>query len=247
MKKAFWNKIKEMAEEITDRILCIIYPPRCLGCGELIPYGKDNLCKKCRTELENERDEGCLGCGKPFYKCRCKPDYLSGKTLMTALPYKSENSVCRELILHCKRYKRRAVFIELASHMAEVMYKNGIGDEYFLTFSPRAGVKGLGHDQAKEICRELSKITGNPMITTLKCKDTHKEQKTLRLSKRRQNAFERYRVPKGYVKRIKNRPFIMIDDVVTSGATIDRCASLLYENGATDVICFCAARTVGYL
>ena len=247
MEKGFLDRIRKLKNKAFELILGILYPPTCIACGELIPINGEVLCADCRRELEREKDEGCLGCGKPFYACRCKPEYLSGLTLLTALPYKSENSVARELILYSKRRRHRGVFRELARHMALVMDKNGIGREYVLTYSPRAGVRGLGHDQAKEICRELSRLTGNPMVTTLKCRDTHKEQKTLKLNKRRQNAYERYRVPRRYAKRIAGKPFIMVDDVVTSGATAERGAKLLLESGGSEVICFCAARTVGYI
>lgn len=247
MKGRFLDRIIKAVSFVRELFLSLIFPPRCMGCGELIPMGREHLCPDCRRELEKEKNEGCLGCGRPYHACRCRPKYLSGRVLLSALPYKSESSVSRELILLCKRKRNRAVFTELATHMAEVMNKNGIGREYFLTYSPRAGVNGLRHDQAKELARELSRMTGNPTVTTLRCRNTHKEQKSLKLNKRMGNAIARYRVPRRYVKRIAGRPFLMIDDVVTSGATAARCAQLLIDNGASEVICFCAARTVDFV
>lgn len=247
MKSRFLDKIIRTAASAYELVLSLIYPPRCMGCGELIPMGREHLCPDCRRELEREKDEGCLGCGRPYHACRCRPKYLSDRVLFSALPYKSESSVSRELILLCKRKRNRAVFTELATHMAEVLEKNGIGRDYYLTYSPRAGVNGLRHDQAKELAWELSRITGNPAVTTLRCRNTYKEQKSLKINKRIENAMARYRVPRRYVKRIAGRSFVMIDDVVTSGATADRCAQLLIDNGASDVICFCAARTVDFV
>ena len=66
----------------------------------------------------------------------------------------------------------------------------------------------------------------------------------MKMAMRRDNALKRFVIPKKKVPAVNSASFILIDDVVTSGATLNRCAELLYENGASEVICLGAARTV---
>ena len=97
----------------TSYILDLIFPKRCVSCGAHISFENDFLCRSCRNHLNSEISEGCLGCGKPYNKCRCKPSFLCDNTLITTMPYKSENSVCRELIIACKRIRNRDILNEL--------------------------------------------------------------------------------------------------------------------------------------
>ena len=233
--------------KIINMIFDLFFPKICAGCGEHISFSSDFLCKSCRRSFDEEINVGCLGCGKPYHECGCKPHFLSGKTLITTMPYKNENSVSRQLIISCKRKKNREIFDELSENMAKALMKNGIGENYAVTFTPRSpkAVEKCGFDQAEELAKRIAKKIGVPFLRTAECKDTNTEQKLLKMALRQDNAHKRFFVPKRRMQIINSSSFILVDDVVTSGATLNRCAELLYENGASNVICLGAARAIG--
>ncbi len=234
-------------KNIRNAILDLFFPKKCVGCGEHISFLPDFLCKSCRRSFDEEIGLGCLGCGKPYYACRCKSEFLSGNTLITTMPYKSENSVSRNLIIFCKRKVNREIFGELAENMANALKKNGITKNFAVTFTPRSpkAVAKYGFDQAEILARLIAKRTSLPFVRTVECKDTNKEQKFLKLKLRQDNAHKRFFIPKKKLPEINSASFILVDDVITSGATLNRCADLLYDSGAADVICLGASRTIG--
>lgn len=234
-------------KRLTDMFWDLLFPKRCVSCGEHISFKNDFLCPECRKLKNEEIDQGCPGCGKPYRDCRCKPNYLAGKTLITTMPYKSENSVCRDLIILCKRRKNRRVINELAEGMARALKRSGINGLYSVTFTPRSpkAVRKCGFDQAEELARQLAKKLSFPFVRTVECRDTNMEQKFLTHDMRQSNALKRFFIPKRRKATVDQASFILVDDVVTSGATLNRCADLLYESGASNVICIGAARAVG--
>jgi ComF family protein len=231
---------------ITDKLLSLIFPKKCIGCETNIGLSSDFLCKECRKNFDEEINQNCAGCGKPYFECRCKPEFLKGRTLISTMPYKNENSVCRNLIIFCKRKRNPRVLDELADNMANALKKNGIIGNYAITFAPRSprSVRKSGFDQAEELAKLVSKKMNMPFLKTAVCKDTDVEQKFLKMAMRRDNALKRFVIPKKNIPAVNSTSFIIIDDVVTSGATLNRCAELLCENGANEVICLGAARTV---
>lgn len=234
-------------KKIWSVLLDLFFLKKCVGCGEHISFLPDFLCHRCRSSFDEEIETGCFGCGKPYYACRCKPEFLSGKTLITTMPYKNENSVSRDLIISCKRKRNRKVFNELAENMADALRKNGITENFAVTFTPRSpkAVAKCGFDQAELLAKQIAKKTDMPFVRIIECRDTNEEQKFLKMKLRQDNAHKRFFIPKRRVSEVNSASFILVDDVVTSGATLNRCADLLYSSGANEVICLGASRTVG--
>ena len=70
-----------------------------------------------------------------------------------------------------------------------------------------------------------------------------REQKKLSEKGRGENAYKSYAIPEKYRDQLKGRRVILIDDIVTTGATAVSCAALCKLNGALSVSCFCVAKT----
>ena len=221
----------------------------CLYCGKPVKDRESFLCPICKDLLISEAAEGCLSCGKAFAQCRCKPTMLHGRTLIASMPYKSENSVFSQMILLSKKRKNAYVLNDIALRMASAIRENGIEDGWALTYVPRSpkAVNYIGHDQAKELAKRISSILKLPLVKTLYCKETNLEQKMLDISGRKVNAQKRFYIPKRKSKIIYGSSFILIDDVVTSGATANRCLELLHRYGADKTICVSGARSVKYI
>lgn len=228
-------------------LFSLLFTKRCVGCHTLIREGF--LCRTCYESYVKEITDGCQSCGKEFPLCRCQVKCLGSEKLMYALPYKGEDSVSRELILYSKKKKDERIIDELGRRLKGVLDVNGISSGYLLTYVPRATLARVetGVDQAKEMARVLSRETGLELSELLRCRRTRYQQKELSLSEREAHAKKRFCLKRGAEEKINGRRILLFDDVVTSGATLKRCAELLYNGGADEVICIAAARSVKYL
>jgi ComF family protein len=101
----------------------------------------------------------------------------------------------------------------------------------------RRKLRERGYNQAELIARGVSEISGTPVWSDLvRRKKYTKTQTTLTLNERRENmedAFESTIKRKG---EVKGKTILLIDDVVTTGATIIGCARVLHASGAQRVI-----------
>jgi ComF family protein len=92
-----------------------------------------------------------------------------------------------------------------------------------------------GYDQAELLARRVSELTGIPVTDGLeKIRDTATQSRIEHPSQRRANVLGAYRVREGAV--LSGKRVVLVDDVVTSGATLSECASCLRMAGAAQVV-----------
>ena len=98
-----------------------------------------------------------------------------------------------------------------------------------------------GYDHGREVARAFAKKLG---LSYMDCFDNsgEKEQKTLDRRERYANAKQSYSLKKNV--DVKNKNFIIIDDVLTTGSTISACLTLLKERGAKSVVAVCFAKDI---
>ena len=228
-----------------NRILNLIFPAKCVHCGRITQ--KDFLCPDCEREYEKEISDGCLSCGKRHEKCTCDSQYLNNEKLIYAIPYKSDG-VSRDMLLAIKLLNARAIVDHLTDKMAFALKSNGIGRDYIITYVPRSPTKirMTGVDQAKILAYSLAKKTGLDIEKLFLCAGGVKEQKSLEYVERDVFARARFSLILGAEKRIEGKKIVLVDDIITSGATVKVCSELLTDAGASDVVCLSAGRSVKY-
>ena len=100
-------------------------------------------------------------------------------------------------------------------------------------------LKKRGYNQAELLANAMAKHFSAPVISCLGKRDSHSQQHFLDKAKRRENVKGIYcftgKVP------VKEKRILLVDDIVTTGATLDECASVLYRHGAEAVVCAAAA------
>lgn len=114
-----------------------------------------------------------------------------------------------------------------------------------ITFPPRrhAAIRKDGFDQAKRLAEALSRTTGWPTCTLLtRTEQGRREQKRLNAEARAANAASAYALST-QVSRAKGKTVILIDDLYTTGATLQVCAALLLSAGANRVILATVGKT----
>ena len=229
-----------------ESIRTLLFPDACVNCGELLPRGDKGLCDKCLPLFRAEQTETCTICGYPQQDCQCYAGSVSQRHLGSyRLP------IMRRLVLSQKEQKLHHVAGFLGRELAVRLQREpGLlyADTTVITFVPRHPItkRKTGTDQAKEIASVLAKQLKLPLLPVLEHKKNLplKPQKEMTAAGRKRAAEQRYRFDR---KRFKNsdlfgKTVLLVDDIITTGATVSACAELLYRHGASLVVAVAPAR-----
>jgi len=229
---------------IKNRILEIIFPQICFGCGK----EKEYLCDDCKACLEISSYIYCL-CEKPVIlsdagKCRrCRDKKLDG--LYSALPY--QNKLVQKLIQNFKyepfiKDLSKSLSSLIIEHLQLLDNKPDLSS-FFLTPVPlhKKRLKWRGFNQAEEIAKELTNYLKIPLINDclIKIRETP-TQMELSGEERKENIKGVFLVKNKDL--IQNKKILLVDDVYTTGSTMEECARILKEAGAKEVVGMVVAR-----
>jgi ComF family protein len=240
------GKLKRMAfflREYFFRSGCAVCGASCMSLDEAW-YG---LCNECRRRLEQELEEtraleSCEYCGKPLISergrclnCRQKEDRAFDRAIVL-FPYSGKY---RKLLASYKFDKHIAIGNFFAELIIKTLKEKDIAPETGIVPVPaRPGkIRKSGWDQVEYLARLLEKGQSNgnvfPVSRCLK-RLKSKSQKELSRANRQTNL-------KGRIVPIKQIPktAIILDDVMTTGSTLDACAGALKEGGAKTVCGLC--------
>lgn len=238
---------KTNPKKILNAVMEALCPDACVGCGEPLGRAGDRVfCPACRKKYLNEISAPCPSCGKSYDLCECRPKNFLPDGYAYFLPYDKADGVTRKALLCCKNRRVKPLFTELAGMMLEAAKKRGYYDgTELVTYVPRSAAKAVkrGIDQAEELAREFCRQSGAEFAQLIRHAAYTAEQKLAGISDRSLNAQKSY-VPAVSPDRIAGRRIILIDDIVTTGATVNVCTELLRDAGAAEVICLSAARSI---
>lgn len=230
--------------EAKNLIFDTFFPKFCFVCKKEGEY----LCYDCLSSLEILESFFCL-CEKPKRmprpeKCKnCSKKSLNG--LYFAISYKK--GLIKELI-HKFKYEPYAKEISktLANIICFYFLKNekSFDKDYFVIVPVPLTLKKLkrrGFNQSEEIAKELSVLMQIPLVSNslLKTKET-KPQMEISGEARRENIKGAFAVKNK--EKISGKKILLLDDVYTTGSTMEECASILKDTGAKEVWGLAVAR-----
>ena len=218
--------------------LDLLFPPRCVGCGREGSF----LCPACVAGLPRAEAPRCSLCWQPLASgrgpcggCRQTPPVVDG--LRAA--FRLEGAV-REAVHALKYSQLSALAAPMAALMAPVLAQE-IPPADFLApvpLSPRRQ-RERGYNQAALLARELAKLCGPPVLTGLvRTRNTSPQARSADAQARHQNVADAFACRKS----ARGQHFILIDDVTTTGATLNACAGALKKAGASSVWALTFAR-----
>lgn len=243
------RQIKRMLNRGGSFLRDLLFPPRCVGCGELMaPFARERavFCPLCRTAWESAVAEA---------EGAAEAQSARGRVFLTFYRAGRFDGVPERLIFHVKHRGETRVFRFLAARLAPKVLKTAEeipardtareGCPLLFTYPPRrrSAVSKDGFDQAERLARALAEACGGEHATLLR--RTHRpgrEQKRLDAAERATNAAASYALS-GHAALAKGRTVVICDDLCTTGATLERCATLLAEAGASAVILCSIAAT----
>lgn len=221
-------------------ILFYLSVPKCVACGERLVRSDRALCKNCKTDYDNAIKRNCAHCAKPIYECSCTTEYLDAHYIhrhIKVFRYRPEADLpTNKLIYSLKKDNRDDVLDFLADELASsvAIAFPGTSDFVFTSVPRRRAAKvKYGIDHAALLSRRVSKKLGAKYQKTLISKSKN-EQK---LSKNREERMKNARFD--YVHKrvdLSGKTVVLIDDVVTTGASMSVAAALLKGAGAKRII-----------
>lgn len=234
--------------------LAWLLPPRCIGCDEpLSRRARSSLfCADCYQKFLRDIAYGCPSCRRRIVDCRCQTRYLNADRFFCFLPYDGgrEGNTVSRLILAGKQKHRAAVYDLLAQYLLQTASAQGLIEErdLLVSYIPRAlpNIRRTGIDPAEELTERFLRATGLSFLPLFDRRMIGEEQKGLPYRERLSNSTANYRLIPGVAHEIMGRRILLIDDVVTTGATAGACVTLLREAGASEVTVLAAAKCVYY-
>ena len=205
---------------ITDHLYRLLFPPKCILCGSLLADQETDLCHKCRNETIE------------FPQTNIKLPYLAG---WTALWY-YEGSV-RNSILRFKFHNARS-YGEVYGRLLAMKILQEHPDFDILTWIPISRFRRWrrGYDQVLLIAQSVGTQLGKPPVPTLKKLRNNPPQSGIRdASRRRANVLGVYQALEP--DQLVGKRIVLLDDIMTTGATAGECARVLLTAGAKEVFC----------
>ena len=218
-----------------------LFPSACLLCNKSlinafeIRYG---LCQHCLVLINPRQGLKCNVCGIPLiseiHTClACRSTKRSYDRLWVIFPYTGKY---RKLLSAYKFNKNIALADFFAEKILDVINDNPIlKDAVIVPVPPRPGkIKTLGWDQVEYLVKRLERISKDKKIC--RCLKRHKSkiQKQLTRKERMENLKGRI-----YSKGSTPQIALIIDDVITTGSTIEVCADVLKAAGTKEVYGLC--------
>lgn len=233
-------KIKDSLTGIFGKFTSLLYPKSitCVGCGaELIAETRYDFCSKCYAELPFVGDNKCKICGRDIVG---EGDYCDSCTRFDChfsvnrapLVY---DGLAKTLIKKLKFGNKRYIAAEFGKMMAD-LYISENYDADCISFVPMTSKdeKKRGYNQAELIANEVGKRLNIEVLPVLHKISSTATQKKLTAKERRENLKGAFAASD--CGRYKGKTVLVVDDVFTTGATMDECARVLKKSGAKKVL-----------
>ena len=202
-----------------ERLLQFLFPPKCILCRKLLTREETDLCRDCR---EHQPEYGA-------HKIK-----LSFLAQWTGLWYYKEN--VRASILRYKFGGRRSYAAAYGRLLAMKLMKDGWDDTDVLTWIPisRQRKRKRGYDQSELLANVAAEELGlEPIPTLRKIRNTKPQSVMGDAAHRRANILGAYEVIDPDL--VKGKRILLLDDIVTTGATASEAARMLLTAGAEEV------------
>lgn len=239
----FFCDVKEKTHWLAKRgcgfLVDSVYPRVCPLCGKVLSSNDGLSCSNCRLLIENLKSPLCFRCGKEIddveeefcFDCKKHPrSFISG---FPAMRYTDSVKKC----VGDFKYKNKREFAPFFAR--EIIRANGnrismVKPDVLIPVPVHKDkLKKRGYNQAEVLANELGKLLGVPVDNGVIVRGSktlpQKELKPIERENNLKNAF----IPSDKV--VKYRCALLVDDIYTTGATIEACTKVLHKKGINNV------------
>ncbi|MBN1862986.1 MAG: ComF family protein [Dehalococcoidales bacterium] len=229
------------AAKLKREALDLLFPEWCIGCGR----EGDFICPSCRKLLARLLPPLCPQCGRPQPEGNLCSNCLSWSAAIDGMraPFRFEGLI-RSAIHQLKYRNLRALSESLAGFLGDYLAANPLSATVLVPvpIHPRR-LRERGYNQSQLLAQELAKLTGMPLVADCLVRERPAlpQARTGTVAERRSNVAGAFACRD---RRLAGEAVLLIDDVATSGATLDACAAALKEAGASSVWGLTLAREI---
>lgn len=226
--------------------LNVLYPPYCVICGELLPTEdwKNGLCGRCGKSIPFLAGKRCKFCGRELQVGQVCHSCLEHRPIFERGIAAFDYEVVRDGIARFKFEGVKgdgAVFGKLMADFLLLYHRDWIEDFDFMTGVPLHShkKKERGFNQTEILCKCLSEKTGIPYAKEVLTRTKNTTPQSKLSAKERQTNLKNVFVSKD----CGNQRVLLVDDIFTTGATLNECSRALFRSGAKAVSVFCLSVT----
>ncbi len=211
-------------------LLFFFFPRRCLYCDRVV--NPDELCcRYCLPDVPYMQDPVCPRCGVSKSDCVCRGRRRQYDRCIAALRYEDG---AKRAVLALKRIDDAILIESMATEMVRALRRRTDAASFDLvTFVPmhKKEERAREYNQSKLLAKEIASQLGVPFAVTLsKIYDT-RSQKSLRQFERSGNLLGAF----DCIGDVRNKTILLVDDVITTGATLHECSKMLKIGQAKSV------------
>ena len=230
--------VQRRSVDLSAAVIDGVFPPRCAGCDRRGRW----LCPDCEAAWEPFASPWCVRCGVPDHIACCCADMP--ETLHRARCLGPLDGWLHNAIVHLKYHGESA----RAGHLGDLLGRSMLNDSPLdvdgivpVPLHPRR-VRERGYNQAELLARRAATVSGVPLVPVLhRVRDTPRQVGST-LAQRQSNVAGAFRAD---ARGCAGMRLLVVDDVLTTGATVASCADALCAAGATLVSVLTLARQVG--
>ena len=218
-----------------DRIYNVFFPIKCGYCNK-ITENISHICNDCRIKIYMEDDNRCKFCGTKIFRenniCdKCAKAKVYYDKLVFCAEYKD---VLRNRMLQYKFEDKKYLKDFFAEQLANKLVSIDI--DYIIAVPiSKNRMRERGYNQTNLIAKRVGKILDKQYVSDIlvKTKETER-QSTLSKTERKINVKDSFKVADIY--KVREKKILLIDDIFTTGATVNECSKMLKKAGAKKVI-----------
>lgn len=224
-------------KQVKEALLSAVFPDRCAYCGRVVPH-PERMCRPCAETLRTVEGETCPLCGCAKADCTCGGRQHPYDRCIVPLYYEG---TARRGILRMKERERPYVVRELSSRMIRAFLCSGEEPPHGVVYVPmtKKDERQRGFNQSRMLASEVAEGLELPLWTALRKIQQTRPQKTLTAWERSGNVLGVFDWDSAF--SVEGQRVLLVDDLVSTGATAGECAKVLKLYGAERVILLTAA------
>jgi len=221
--------LDSLFSSLKQKALNFLFPPRCVSCGK----GGVFLCRKCHNKLIYLQTPLCVRCSKPIRagticsKCQSQTWNIDG--ICSVFKY---GGAIRQAIIQFKYKNIKALDDPLSHFMMGYLRKHSLSFDIIIPVPiHERRLRERGYNQSLLLAKKLSHMTRLPVVeaSLIRTKNTPHQASSDSVKQRRENIRNAFKCVN---HDISGKRILLIDDVCTSGATLNSCATSLKSASA---------------
>ena len=211
-----------------------VFPAICVVCSTPLQEDERRVCQACWSSMKTISEGDAL-----YDEMKARLTASANIADLISVYHFVKDGVLQSLIHQLKYEGMTTLGVELGKRLGHSISQSSHVTVDAILPVPLHSLKKRerGYNQSEYVCKGVQMETGLPVISTLLVRSKYTQSQThLNSEERRINVGDAFEVNASYKEFVSHRSFLIVDDVITTGATIEACADVLVSNGASSVV-----------